>query len=90
MQRVSCCSIISFGSTIDSDCKDLSPSRNRSPIYRALVALDVGEALFIEKKEWKKTYSPTQISRRIAKKYNRKYKGGRDAKDRGWAIQRVS
>lgn len=62
----------------------------RSPVYRALLNLEVGKGIELTENEWVKSYPPTQIARRIGKKYGRTFKGGRHAKTKGWWIVRVT
>lgn len=62
----------------------------RSPLFRALLNLEIGKGVELEAGEWTKAYAPTVIAKRIAKKYGRSFKGGRHAKTKGWWIVRVS
>ena len=62
----------------------------RSPLFRALVALEPGEGLELEAGEWTKNYPPTRMAKAIGKKYGRTYRGGRNGKTQGWMLQRVS
>ena len=63
---------------------------HRSELFRKLLALEVGQGLAIEKSEWNKTYPPTQVAHKIAHRYKRKYRGGRDVSTGGWAILRIA
>ncbi len=60
-----------------------------SPFYNAVLALKVGEALVIEKKDWKAKYSPTIVVNRVAKKHGYKYLCGALPDRSGWAVKRV-
>ena len=62
----------------------------RSPLFRALLELNIGEGLEITAHEWTKSYPPTRIAKAISKKYKRSYKGGRNSATRGWVLLRVS
>jgi hypothetical protein len=62
----------------------------RSPLFRQISALEVGQGVLIEPEEWTKSYPPTRISARIAKQSGKKFKAGRNLKTRGWMIQRIA
>ena len=61
-----------------------------SPVFNALLALHVGEALVIKKTEWNAHYSPTLIVKRIEKKYGMRFKRGALPDRTGWAVKRLS
>ena len=54
-----------------------------------LKMLKPGQALIIERGEWKAKYAPTRIARYIEKKYGWKFSGGRLPDASGWILQRV-
>jgi hypothetical protein len=62
----------------------------RTPLFRQIAALEVGQGVLIEPEEWTKSYPPTRISARIAKLTGKRFKGGRNLKTRGWMIQRIA
>ena len=65
-------------------------SRGRtSHFYNELLKLKPDEGLTIYKKEWGRSYAPTQMANNIAKRYGFKFKQGPLPKRDGWGIQRV-
>ena len=58
-------------------------------LYKALMTLEIGEAIIIEKDDWKGKSTPYRIIRRAAKKFNRKFDYGRHPKGSGWLVKRV-
>ena len=73
----------------DYEAMPLVGRGRRSRLFSELLKLEIGEGLQIEPADWNKSYPPTQIARRIAKKFNRKFKGGKNLQTGGWAILRV-
>ena len=53
------------------------------------MTLEIGEAIIIEKDDWKGKSTPYRIIRRAAKKFNRKFDYGRHPKGSGWLVKRV-
>ena len=77
---------------LSTDEFDALPLRGRgkaSHFWIEMFKLMPGEGLFIERKEWKKKYTPTQIARNIEKKHKRKYQTGTLADQSGWAVKRL-
>jgi len=72
---------------------DQMPWRGRghsSKVYRGIIALEVGQILFIEPQDWgKRKYPPSAIARYLQKRYKRKYKVLRHAANQGWAVERL-
>ena len=69
------------------------PTRGRGgsgKIFNAIISLETGQNLLIEKSEWKKLYPPTQKVTYIQKRYKRKYRCRTLANGQGWVISRVS
>ena len=62
----------------------------RSPVFRALLDLAVGEGIELSAGEWTKSYPPTRIAKAIGTKYKRTYRGGRNGATGGWSLLRVS
>jgi len=60
-----------------------------SPLYVALVKLNVGDALLIKKNEWNRKYPPTVIMSRVERKYGYKLERGALVDRSGWAVRRV-
>ena len=62
----------------------------RSPVFRSIAALEVGEGVLIEPADWNKKYPPTTIANRIARTYNKKFRAGTNLNGSGWLIQRIA
>ena len=62
----------------------------RSPLFRQVAALEVGQGVLVEPADWKKSYPPTRISARIAKITGKKFRAGKNLSGPGWLIQRVA
>ncbi len=55
-----------------------------------LKELPIGEGITLKRTEWKAKYPPTQVARKLEKKYNWKFRTGRLLDNSGWLLQRVS
>ena len=60
-----------------------------SPFYNALMNLKPDEGLTIYKKEWGRSYAPTQMANNIAKRYGYKFMQGALPDRSGWRVLRV-
>ena len=64
---------------------------NSSTFYNAMLGLKPGgDGLVIRKSEWGRSYPPTKMANRIAKKYGFVFKLGTLPDRSGWAVKRVS
>lgn len=61
----------------------------KSEYARALLALAVGEALFLSKQEWNKNYHPSNTARSVGKTHGRKFELLADVNGTGWVVKRV-
>lgn len=59
-----------------------------NPVFKALINLKVGEALKIERAEWKKRYHVSRMIGYIRRHYHYEFTGGRLADGTGWAYKR--
>jgi hypothetical protein len=60
-----------------------------SPFYNELLNLKPGEGRTILKKEWQRSYVPTKMTNRIAKKYGYRFEQGALPDRSGWRVLRV-
>lgn len=60
-----------------------------SAIFNSIINLKAGEALLIEKKDWKRKASPGTLVRYIEKNHNIKLSCGAINDGSGWAIKRI-
>ncbi|HLG36468.1 MAG TPA: hypothetical protein VI757_16440 [Bacteroidia bacterium] len=61
-----------------------------SAVFNAILSLKVdGDGLVIEKSKWRPKYAPTQIVKRIERKYGFRYVGGALPDRSGWGFRRV-
>ena len=60
-----------------------------SPVYNAIMGLQIDQALEIKKTEWKHSYPPTRLVNYIEKKYAMRFERGAHADRSGWMILRV-
>ena len=60
-----------------------------SAAYNAILSLKVGEAIIIEKKDWKPKYPPTHLVNKIERKFGMKFIRGALPDRSGWGIKRV-
>jgi len=56
----------------------------------AVLSLEVGEALFLPKKEWTRKYSPSDSVRSMARTHGRKFELLSDVQRTGWVVKRLS
>lgn len=64
--------------------------RGRSSVfYNTLLEMKVGEAIIIEKKEWRPKYPPTTIINRVQKNFGYKFTWGALSDRSGWAVKRI-
>lgn len=64
---------------------------NHSPVYRALMALEIGEVLQIEPADWPQKTPPNALIARINRKNERKLSIGKIIQgSKGWIVTRVS
>ncbi|MBI4947925.1 MAG: hypothetical protein HY840_16160 [Bacteroidetes bacterium] len=62
-----------------------------SEFYKAIISLQVGEALLITKKEYTLTRPPGRICRTIMKRFaDVKYEYGAIADGSGWKVKRIA
>ena len=77
---------------LTSDEFDQLPIRGKgrsSHVFNSIVNLQVGEALLIEQKDWKRKASPSTLVRYIEKNHNMRFSCGSIAGGDGWAIRRI-
>jgi uncharacterized protein (DUF2249 family) len=60
-----------------------------SHVFNSIVNLQVGEALLIEKNDWKRKASPSTLVRYIEKNHDMRFTCGSLAGGNGWAVRRV-
>ncbi|MGZ4033819.1 MAG: hypothetical protein ACXVPU_15205 [Bacteroidia bacterium] len=60
-----------------------------SHVFNSIVNLQVGEALLIEQKDWKRKASPSTLVRYIEKNHNMRFTCGSIAGGNGWAVKRI-
>lgn len=60
-----------------------------SALYNSIVNLKVGEALLIEKKDWKRKAGPGTLVRYIEKTQRMRFSCGAIDDDKGWAVKRL-
>ncbi len=60
-----------------------------SHVFNSIVNLQVGEALLIEQKDWKRKASPSTLVRYIEKNHDMKFSCGSIAGGNGWAVRRI-
>lgn len=60
-----------------------------SHVFNSIVNLQVGEALLIEQKDWKRKASPSTLVRYIEKNHDMKFTCGSIAGGNGWAVRRI-
>jgi len=64
-----------------------------SPVYGAILSLQVGEAIIVPRNQWRRNKPPSSVCRAIEKKFkDRKlrFKCVTLADDSGWGIKRLS
>ena len=64
-----------------------------SPVYNAIISLQIDEAIVVLKSQWKRNKPPSSTCRSIEKKWkskNVKYKCVALADGSGWAVKRVA
>jgi uncharacterized protein (DUF2249 family) len=77
---------------LTSDEYDLLPIKGKgrsSHVFNSIVNLQVGEALLIEEKDWKRKASPSTLVRYIEKQHQMKFICGAIAGGNGWAVRRI-
>jgi arginyl-tRNA synthetase len=57
--------------------------------FNSIINLQVGEALLIENKDWKRKAGPSTLVRYIEKKYNRNYTCSAVSSAGGWVVKRI-
>ena len=60
-----------------------------SHVFNSIVNLQVGEALLIEKSDWKRKASPSTLVRYIEKNHDMRFTCGSLAGGSGWAVRRI-
>lgn len=60
-----------------------------SHVFNSIVNLQIGEALLIEQKDWKRKASPSTLVRYIEKNHDMKFTCGSIAGGSGWAVRRI-
>lgn len=60
-----------------------------SHVFNSIVNLQVGEALLIEKSDWKRKASPSTLVRYIEKNHDMRFTCGSLAGGTGWAVRRI-
>lgn len=77
---------------LTSDEFDQLPIRGKgrsSHVFNSIVNLQVGEALLIEEKDWKRKASPSTLVRYIEKNHDMRFSCGSIAGGNGWAVRRI-
>lgn len=77
---------------LTSDEYDQLPIRGKgrsSHVFNSIVNLQVGEALLIEQKDWKRKASPSTLVRYIEKNHEMKFSCGSITGGSGWAVRRI-
>ena len=60
-----------------------------SHVFNSIVNLQIGEALLIEKTDWKRKASPSTLVRYIEKNHDMRFACGSIAGGNGWAVRRL-
>ena len=60
-----------------------------SHVFNSIVNLQIGEALLIEKTDWKRKASPSTLVRYIEKNHDMRFSCGSIAGGNGWAVRRI-
>ena len=60
-----------------------------SHVFNSIVNLQIGEALLIEKSDWKRKASPSTLVRYIEKNHDMRFTCGSLAGGNGWAVRRI-
>lgn len=60
-----------------------------SHVFNSIVNLQIGEALLIEKNDWKRKASPSTLVRYIEKNHDMRFTCGSIAGGNGWAVRRL-
>lgn len=60
-----------------------------SHVFNSIVNLQIGEALLIEKNDWKRKVSPSTLVRYIEKNHDMRFTCGSIAGGNGWAVRRI-
>lgn len=60
-----------------------------SHVFNSIVNLQIGEALLIEKSDWKRKASPSTLVRYIEKNHDMRFTCGSIAGGNGWAVRRI-
>ncbi len=60
-----------------------------SHVFNSIVNLQIGEALLIEKNDWKRKASPSTLVRYIEKNHDMRFTCGSLAGGNGWAVRRI-
>ena len=60
-----------------------------SHVFNSIINLKIGEAVLIEKKDWKRKAGPGTLVRYIEKTQNMKFTCGAVEGDKGWAVKRI-
>ena len=60
-----------------------------SHVFNSIVNLQVGEALLIEKNDWKRKASPSTLVRYIEKNHDMRFTCGSITGGNGWAVRRI-
>ena len=73
------------------EAKELHPLKkgNHNWLYKALLLLEVGQAIGIDQKEWKTSNTPYATIRRVAEKLGREFDYGRHPDGSGWLVKRL-
>ncbi len=77
---------------LTSDEYDQLPIRGKgrsSNVFNSIVNLQIGEALLIEQKDWKRKASPSTLVRYIEKNHDMRFTCGSLAGGGGWAVRRI-
>lgn len=77
---------------LTSDEYDQLPIRGKgrsSHVFNSIVNLQIGEALLIEKNDWKRKASPSTLVRYIEKNHDMRFTCGSIAGGNGWAVRRI-
>jgi uncharacterized protein (DUF2249 family) len=77
---------------LTADEYDLLPIKGKgrsSHIFNSIINLKAGEAVLIEKKDWKRKAAPGSLIKYIEKKHNMKFKCGAINDGSGWAVKRI-
>lgn len=77
---------------LTSDEYDQLPIRGKgrsSHVFNSIVNLQVGEALLIEQKDWKRKASPSTLVRYIEKNHDMRFSCGSITGGNGWAVRRI-